>query len=227
VNIVGNGSGAAAEVTVVEGVITEVIITDRGTNYTFADVVITGDGVGADLRTVISPQGGHGSNIPQELLATTLGVSLNIEDFQSDFFLDNDFRQYGIIKNINEYGTDTFLTDNTGNGCFVVTVPDDTQYNLDDVITTDGGGKFTVVYVNNNKIYLLPSINNITENSVLTNVTTGISNLPILPNTTLVTDNFVEPDITQNSGNIIFLNNIPPLQRQDDQTETIKMYINF
>lgn len=227
VNIVGNGSGAAAEVTVVEGVITEVIITDRGTNYTFADVIITGDGVDADLRTVISPQGGHGSNIPQELLATTLGISLNIEDFQSDFFLDNDFRQYGIIKNINEYGTDTFLTDNTGNGCFVVTVPDDTQYNLDDVITTDGGGKFTVVYVNNNKIYLLPSINNITENSVLTNVTTGISNLPILPNTTLVTDNFVEPDITQNSGNIIFLNNIPPLQRQDDQTETIKMYINF
>lgn len=227
VSIVGNGTGAAAEVTIVEGVITEVIITDRGSNYTFADVVITGDGVGADLRTIISPQGGHGSNIPQELLATTLGVSLNIEDFQSDFFLDNDFRQYGIIKNINQFGTDTFFTENTGNGCFVVTVPDGSEYNLDDVITTDGGGKFIVAYVNNSKVYLLPSINNITENSVLTNVTTGVSNLPILPNTTLVTDNFVEPDITQNSGNIIFLNNIPPLQRQDDQTETIKMYINF
>lgn len=227
VNIVGNGSGAAAEVTVVEGVITSVVITDRGNNYTFADIIITGDGTGAELRAVISPPGGHGSNIPQELLATTLGISVNIEDFQSDFFLENDFRQYGIIKNINAYNSDTFFSESTGNGCFVVTVPDSSEYNLDDSIVTDGGGQFTVVYVTGNKVYLLPSINNITENSILTNITTGVSNLPLIPNTPSVTTNFVEPDITQNSGNIIYVDNIPPLQRQDDQTETIKMYINF
>lgn len=219
VSVNGDGTGAAAELTVVDGEITGVTITDRGTGYTFAELDISGDGTNGELRAVISPQGGHGSNIPQELFATTIGITVAIEDFQEDFFLENDFRQYGIIKNIKTFDNETLFSANTGNACFVITVPDGTKYNLDDVVTTDSNGEYIVVYVNNTTVYLLPVINNISDESILENVTTGESGLTI---TTLV-----EPEISQRTGEVIYLSNIAPLVRQSEQTETFKLFINF
>jgi len=219
VSINGDGTGAAAELTVVSGVITEVAITDRGTGYTFAELTVNGVGVDAELRAVISPQGGHGSNIPQELFATTLGITAAIEDFQEDFFLNNDFRQYGIIKNIKTFDNETLFSANTGNACFVLTVPDGTKYNLDDVVTTDSNGKYIVAYVDNTTVYLLPVINNINDESILENITTGESGLNIT--------SLVEPEISQRTGEVIYLNNIAPLVRQSEQTETFKLFINF
>lgn len=219
VSINGDGSGAAADLTVVDGEITGVTITDRGTGYTFAELTINGDGADGELRAVISPQGGHGSNIPQELFATTLGISVAIEDFQEDFFLENDFRQYGIVKNIKTFDNETLFSANTGNGCFVMTVPDGTMYNLDDTVTTDSNGKYIVAYVNDTIVYLLPVINNINSESILENVTTGESGLTIT--------SLVEPEISQRTGEVIYYNNIAPLTRQAEQTETFKLYINF
>lgn len=219
VSIVGDGEGAAAVATVASGLITGITMIDRGTGYTFADIEIQGDGSNAQAKSIIAPQGGHGSNIPQELFATTIAISVNIEDFLDDFFLDNDFRQYGLIKNIKTYSGETLHTSSTGNACFVITVPDGTEYNLDDIILTDSGGKYIVAYVSGNTVYLLPVINNINVNSVLENETEGVSGLTI---TTLTT-----PEIAQNSGDVIYFNNIAPLQRQIEQTETIKLYINF
>ena len=221
VNINGDGEGAFAELTVIEGEIVSVTITNRGRGYTFAELTINGDGTGAELRAVISPQGGHGSNIPQELFSTTLGITVNIEDFQEDFFLDNDFRQYGIIKNIKTSDNEKLFSANTGNACFVATVPDPTQYHLDDVVTTDSNGKYIVVYVNtpDSVVYLLPVINNITTESILENTTTGTSGLTIT--------SLVQPEISQRTGEVIYYNNIAPLVRQIEQTETFNLYINF
>jgi len=61
-------------------------------------VLISGDGTSAALKATVSPQGGHGSNIPQELFATTLGISVNVEDFLTDFFLDNDLDNMVLLK---------------------------------------------------------------------------------------------------------------------------------
>ena len=219
VTINGDGSGAAANLTVVDGEITGVSITDRGTGYTFAELTVNGDGSNAELRAVISPQGGHGSNVPQELFSTTLGITVNIEDFLEDFFLENDFRQYGIIKNIKTFDNETLFSANTGNACYVMEVPDGTRYNLDDIVTTDSNGKYLVAYVQEETVYLLPVINNINEESILENVTTGESGLTIT--------SLVEPEISQRAGEVIYYNNIAPLVRQTEQTETFKLYINF
>lgn len=221
VTINGDGEGASASVTVVDGEVTAVTITDRGTGYTFADITVNGDGTGAEITATISPQGGHGSNVPQELFATTVGITVNIEDFLDDFFLENDFRQYGIIKNLKEFGDERLFSSNTGNGCYVIEVPDGTEYNLDDVIETDSGGKYIVAYVNGEIIYLLPVINSLTDESILENITTGQSGL------TIVADSVVQPETSQKSGEVIYYNNITPLQRQAEQTETFKLYINF
>ena len=220
VAIQGDGSGATASVVATAGVITAVTITHRGSGYTFANVLISGDGTGATLKATVSPQGGHGSNIPQELFATTLGVSVNVEDFLTDFFLDNDFRQYGVIKNIRDYSNETLFNSNTGNACHVITVPDGTKYQLDDAISSDNNGSFIVSYVSGNTVYLLPVINSIlTTNTLLTNATHAASGLTLTAATA--------PEIGQKTGDVIYLNNIASLARQIEQTETIKLYINF
>jgi hypothetical protein len=53
----------------------------------------------------------------------------------------------------------------------------------------------------------------------LENVTTGESGLTIT--------SLVEPEISQRAGEVIYYNNIAPLVRQSEQTETFKLYINF
>ena len=218
--IEGDGSGATASVVATDGGITAVTITDRGSGYTFANVLISGDGTGAALKAMVSPQGGHGANIPQELFATTLGISVNVEDFLTDFFLDNDFRQYGVIKNIRDYSNETLFNSNTGNACHVITVPDGTEYNLDDEISSDNSGSFIVSYVSGNTVYLLPVINStLTTSTLLTNDTESTSGLTLTE--------VIPPEIGQRTGDIIYLNNIASLARQIEQTETIKLYINF
>jgi fibronectin-binding autotransporter adhesin len=52
VDIVGDGTGATATATIVGGVVTGVVLTNRGSGYTFAPTVnITGDGTGASPGT--------------------------------------------------------------------------------------------------------------------------------------------------------------------------------
>jgi len=223
VQIKGDGTGAFARPVIAEGLITEIDVIDRGTSYTYAEVIIQGDGSNATAKATISPQGGHGANVPQELMATTVAISVNIEDFQEDFFLNNDFRQYGLIKNVKTFDNENLFSAATGNACYVITVPDGSEYNLDDVITSGAGGEYLVAYVDNNTVYLLPTINNsnveFDTDTVLDNETTSTTGLTV----TTVTD----PEISHRWGEVIYYSNISPLTREEFQTEKIKLYINF
>ena len=99
-------------------------------------------------------------------------------------------------------------------------MPDGTKYQLDDAISSDNNGSFIVSYVSGNTVYLLPVINSIlTTNTLLTNATHAASGLTLTAATA--------PEIGQKTGDVIYLNNIASLARQIEQTETIKLYINF
>jgi hypothetical protein len=102
VTIVGDGSGAEAIIDIDpdDGSILSVTITERGTGYTFAEVTISGaEGTGAEIIAVISPRAGHGANPQKELFATNVGFSVNLTNESADLFLNNDFRQIGVVKN--------------------------------------------------------------------------------------------------------------------------------
>lgn len=77
--ITGDGTGAVATARVTDGVITDIIVTSPGKNYTYADVTITSIspqgvvvGSGAQAFAPISPIGGHGSDPTSELGATSI-----------------------------------------------------------------------------------------------------------------------------------------------------------
>ena len=224
VTIVGDGSDATADAPVIDdnGRIIGIPINQRGSGYTWAEVVITPDTsptTPATAKVVIEPQGGHGSNIPQELFSTIVGVTVYIEDLATDFFTNNDFRQIGIITNIKQYGEIDLFIERTGNACYVVDVPDGGEYSADDVLTTDDGGEFVVANVAGDVILLLPLIDAISGSSIITNVTKATGPLYI--------DDLTAPEVSTKLGNIIYIRNVDPIERELGQAEQLKLYFSF
>jgi hypothetical protein len=116
VTITGDGTGATGRAIVnsTSNSIYRVEIVNRGQNYTYASVSITGNtGIinvatssavlanSATAKAIISPKGGHGSNTAAELGAHYVGISIGFDSSLSgDRVVDeNDFRVAGIIKN--------------------------------------------------------------------------------------------------------------------------------
>lgn len=237
VSIVGDGSGAEAilDIDGEDGSIVSLTITNRGSGYTFADVTITGvEGTGAEIIAVISPRAGHGANPQKELFATNVGFSVNLTNDSADLFLNNDFRQIGVIKNPLIFNSNNNFQDTTGTCCYVIQVLDPQNYALDDVITTDSGGKFIVIQKvdadgdgTDDSIYLLPIIPIITESSTLTNTTQSISNLVINTDVSGETVALAVPEIDNTTGEIIYLDNREFIVRQQDQIEKIRAILKF
>jgi hypothetical protein len=228
-SIIGDGSGAEAtlEIDPDDGAILSITITNRGTGYTFADITIAGaEGTGASLIAVISPRAGHGANAQKELFATNVGFSVNLTNDTADLFLNNDFRQIGLVKNPLKFVNNDNFQDSTGTCCYIINTSSPASYAIDDVITTDSGGKFIVVQkvdANNNgsleSIYLLPIIPLITSSSILANVDQSLTGLTI--------NSVVQPEINNKTGEIIYLDNREFIVRQEDQVEKIRAILKF
>lgn len=94
------GSGATASVTISSGVITAINITAAGTGYKDAVVTITsGTGSGAVARAVLSPNGGHGSDVFKEFNVKNMLLNVFVTgDEGGDFPINSSFRKLGIIK---------------------------------------------------------------------------------------------------------------------------------
>lgn len=107
VTISGDGANAVARgiVNSSSNTIYSVEITSRGTGYSYATAVVSGNtgsigGVSASLKVIVSPKDGHGSNAASELGARYVGISTAFDStLSSDKVVDeNDFRSVGIVK---------------------------------------------------------------------------------------------------------------------------------
>lgn len=108
VTITGDGTGAVARalVNATTNAISSIEINSRGSDYTFASATVSGNtgtvGVSsANVKVIISPQGGHGSNVAVELGARYLAVSTIFDSTLSvgKVIDENDFRSIGVIQN--------------------------------------------------------------------------------------------------------------------------------
>lgn len=112
--ISGDGQSANAVVTVdpSANTITEIEIINSGMNYTYADIqIIANTGLidsssslaisstSAQSRAVISPPGGHGSNVINELFASKVGIGISFANTENNTIsVANDFRKISILK---------------------------------------------------------------------------------------------------------------------------------
>lgn len=228
--ITGDGSGATATATVVDGQIANINVINEGSGYTFADITFqtTGSGTAAAARAIIAPIEGHGSNPIRELYASEIViVSTLFDNDNADLTLGNDFRQIGLVKNIQNYPKTAPYINTTGNASFIVDVniADEGNYAVDDIILTNDAveGKFRVIQkidnVSSYKIHLQKIRGDITSSSILTNETQA------LPGSSI--NSLTLPEFNISSGEIVYIENRATVNRNENQAETIKAIVTF
>ena len=211
-------------------------------------------GSGGVIEVVISPKNGHGNSAIVELgghfvmTATTLTQAEN-----DDITTANDFRQVGLVVDATNFGTSTVASATTRRQTFVVKASSVSGvFEVDEKITqatTGAVGKVVEFDSTNSLLYFQQErfgdfgTNNTTgDHSVFegANVITGAtSSATFTPSTssetiTLANNNtittvsgYVNPELQPDSGNIVYLENRKPIQRDSDQTEDIKLIIEF
>ena len=256
IDIRGDGSGGKVSVTVSGGAVTEVTVTTPGTGYTFgtisnAQIVAAGaTGLsGAELDVIIEPKGGHGFNAVEELGGFYVMMNTSLEGTESsntsDFTVANDFRKIILIRDPKSGGSAATTT--TLRGTKAVNLSGVTgTFTIDEEInqaTTGAVGKVVEWDSVNSILYYIQtrhSDEGVDTNGNLTafsgqNVITGqTSSANGTPTTTSSTINsqvfssgYSVPEIDADSGDILYIENRAPITRAADQTENIKLVIEF
>ena len=233
ITIEGDGTGATADAVIVGGVITDITSTAVGSGYKFARIVITGDGTNGTAFPVIAPAGGHGFDAAKELggYLITANIQLVQDEGQGDFTIGNDYRQLGIVRDPFDFGTTNVATDLTLNGLKELTLTSDSGFLHDEVIVGTTSGATAVI-----DYYISSTANDPDDGEIRyhQNDTTGYIDFQVAENitgqtssSTALIQTLVDPEVEAVSGEIIFIENRSPINRASDQTESIKLVIEF
>jgi len=213
-----------------------------------------GSGSGGAIEVIISPDDGHGNNAITELGAHYVMSAITLTQAEGDdFTTGNDFRSVGIVVDPTNYGTSTVGTATTRRQTYVVKLDTSSgTFDADEVITQASTGASGKVVEWDSTLSLLyyqqesfkgfgtnattggyvafSGTNQITGGtSGATGTTSGTTETVTLANsnTLTLTSGYANPELQPDSGDIIYLENRKPIQRASDQTEDIKIIIEF
>ena len=256
ISIKGDGSGGTVSVTVASGVVTAVTVTAGGSGYTYgyirnADIVTAGaTGLsGAELDVIIGPKGGHGENAIEELGGYFVMLNTNFEAAETsnsgDFTTANDFRRVALMRDIESASSAATATTLRGTKAILVTSPSG-NFTVDEEInqaTTGAVGKVVEWDSSNNILYYiqtrfndegLDSDGNLTAFSGTNTITGQSSSVTATPSTSTTTvDNisftsgYNSGEIDADTGDVLYIENRSPITRASDQTENVKLIIEF
>ena len=256
VAIRGDGSGGVASVTVAGGAVTAVTVTTPGTGYTFAyirnaDIVSAGATSlsGSELDVIIEPKGGHGANAIEELGGFFVMMNTNFEADETsnsgDFTTANDFRRVCLIRDPQTGGSASSANTLRGTKAVLVTSPSG-DYTVDEEInqaTTGAVGKVVEWDSSNNILYYIQtrfndegvdSNGNLTAFSgtnTITGQSSSVTSTPSTSSTTVdsiaFTSGYAGSEIDADSGDVMYIENRSPITRASDQTENVKLIIEF
>ena len=213
-----------------------------------------GSGSGGAVQVVISPKEGHGNDAVAELGGHFVMTSTTVTQAEGDDFTTaNDFRQVGLVVDPTTFGTSSVASASTARQTFVVkgssasgtftadekitqattgavgkVVEFDSDRNLlfyqqerfADFGTSSTNGGFTA-FSGTNTITGETSSATLTPSSTTETVTLANNN------TLSLTTGYANPELQPDSGQIVYLENRKPIARASDQTEDIKLIIEF
>ena len=256
VPIRGDGSSGVCSVTVSGGAVTAVTVTTPGTGYTFAyirnaDIVSAGATSlsGAELDVIIEPKGGHGFNAIKELGGFFVMMNTNFEAGETsnsgDFTTANDFRKVTLMRDINSGGSAATATTLRNTKAILLTGSPGT-FTVDEEInqaTTGAVGKVVEFDSTNNILYYIQtrfndegvdSNGNLTAFSGANTITGQSSSATGTPSTSsptvasvVFTSGYNAGEINADTGDIMYVENRAPITRAADQTENVKLIIEF
>jgi len=244
VPIRGDGSGGTVDLVVSGNVVTSATVTAPGTGYTHAYINVDavssiGGNADAVVTPIVGPKEGHGNDALKELGAfyVMMNTSLSGAEGSGDFIVDNDFRRVALVRNPYNYGTTTVSTAATLGALRSVTFaasPTPGTFIVDEIITgnTSGAKGEVVAWDSTNRIlkYIQTEWGGIDSNKNITafagtEVVQGSSSLS--PTGTIASGGITNPEIAYHSGDIMYVENRAPIVRASDQTENIKLVIEF
>ena len=238
--VTGNGTGAnltaRVATTSANGAnITGVNILSGGSGYTKAAISINDPlkligTQSANLVAVIGPPGGHGSDIEQELGASNMMISVNIEGDEGGIFPINSaesvgFRQIVILKDVLQANSTAATLDKYRTTTkYQLSVPSG-EFDHNETVyvgTSLATATFTGVvehYDNAGYNLYLNNINGaVTTPATITGAITGA---------TAAILSVTEPDVKRYSGDLLYIDNTTKIVRTLEETEQLKLTLRF
>jgi len=226
-------------------------------NAALTSAVDAGDinnGSGGAIQIVISPKGGHGFNAVNELgghyvMLNTLFIGAE----RDDLLTGNDFRNIAIVTDPTTFGTSTVASDSTIRQTYATKLTSVSgTFTADEKITQASTGavgrvvewdstnsilyyqqeRYTDYGTNSSGAYVAFSgANAITgaSSSAAGTPDSSADSAVTLANGFTITfaDGYCNPELQADSGNIIYNENRSPISRATDQTEDIKIVVEF
>lgn len=228
IEISGDGNGAKAVPVLSDGRIIGINITNPGSGYTTATVNISGDNilsnplaVNAAAYAIISPVGGHGSDAVRELYSDSICIFSDIRSESPNSF-DQDFREYGVIKDMRDLYTGNTISKILGSCTYTIEV--DTVVGLvPDELLFIGSSQYRVVSINADLLRVIISAT--TKNQLSSLVTlTAVDNLSRQYNITAI---IKTPDANKYTGQMLFVSNSDAFTFSDEQEINIKTFLTL
>ena len=234
--------------------LTDATVYSDVTLETAADSGDIDNGSGGAIQIVISPKNGHGSDAVAELAGHYVMLNtLFIGAERDDVLAGNDFRNIAIVVDPTTYGTATVATDATIRQTYAAKLTSVTgTFTVDEKITqatTLAVGKVvewdstnSILYFQQERYtdYGTTSVGAYTAFSgayVITGADSSAVGTPDATADSAVTlsggytitfsDGYATPELQADSGNIIYNENRSPISRATDQTEDIKIVVEF
>ena len=209
-----------------------------------------GAGTGDNLNVIIPPKGGHGKDAVKELggFYIMLNKSLVGVEGTSDIGVGNDFRRIGLLKDPTNFGTTTVASATTRRQIYATifssvsgTFTPDEEINqastgaVAKVIEFDSTNKILYYYQTrfpdvgtdtNGNLTALSGANAITGQSSSASATPNTSSSATVNGVTFASG-YANPELAYDSGDIIYVEERSPITRASDQTENVKLIIEF
>jgi hypothetical protein len=230
-------------------------LTDVYSDNTLSTATTIGVGTGGSVEPIISPKGGHGFNAVEELGAHFVMMGVKLEQSEGDdLTVFNDFREVGIVVDPYNWDSTDVATAATRRQTFAVKFASapGTAFAIDEKITqttTGAVGKVVEWDSDNNVLFYVQErfadygidstgnyvafsgtnvITGATSSASATPSSTPSENVTLSGGTVLAfTSGYANPELEPDSGRIIYTENRRPISRASDQSENIKIIVEF
>ena len=219
-----------------------------------ADILSQGGGTGsgAELDVVIGPKGGHGFNAVKELGGYYVMLNVNFEGVESgsgsDVSAANDFRRVALIRDPDSGGSAASSTTlRATKAVRFAASPTPGTFQVDEEInqaTTGAVGKVVEWDATNRILYYIQtrfndegadSNGNLTAFSTAAVITGQTSTATGTPDTGFTnnvngasfTAGYSASELDSDTGDVMYIENRAPITRATDQTENVKLVIEF
>ena len=211
-----------------------------------------GAGSGAELDVIIPPKGGHGFNAVEELGGFFVMLNTSLEGTEStnsgDFTAANDFRKITLIKDP-QNASGSAASAATLRGTYAIRInssPTPGTFTADEEInqaSTGAVGKVVEWDATNRILYYVQTRHNdagadangnvtaFSGTNVITGQSSSATGTPEATTSTVnnvsFTSGYSAPELKHDTGEILYVENRTKITRATDQTENIKLIIEF